>query len=115
MADLSDEQLARVIRLSGAVGGLADIWHVRIGRAAIAADRALNAQQPEPVNAQPDFAELLPRLDNLADWLDSSANLGGGGPDHPPEPASQFDYELCQAASELRLIRAAITAAVFQK
>ena len=97
------------------VGGNDHAAHVRkhglrIGSMLYAALPA-PAPQLEPVNAQPDFAELLPRLDNLADWLDSSANLGGGGPDHPPEPASQFDYELCQAASELRLIRAAIAAA----
>lgn len=45
---------------------------------------------------------LVEALEPVATWMEQSANCSSGGPDHPPEPTSQFDYELLQAASEIR-------------
>jgi hypothetical protein len=47
---------------------------------------------------------------NIADWLSSQVNDYGGGPEEPPQPASEFDYYLAQAVSELRSIASLIAA-----
>jgi hypothetical protein len=47
---------------------------------------------------------------NIADWLSSQVNDYGGGPEEPPQPASEFDYYLAQAASELRSIASLLAA-----
>lgn len=85
-ADLSNEELARAISESGAVGGLADIWHVRIGRAAIAADRALNASKA-------DALPVLPEADGIAEV------------DVTPEPEGGYSCNYGPAWSE-RFVRA---------
>lgn len=52
--------------------------------------------------------ERVERINAVADWLDSSVNMQGGGPEDPPEPASEFDYHLSHAAAELRMVAAAL-------
>jgi hypothetical protein len=54
----------------------------------------------------PDGGEqaVATELVQMAEWLDNNANYIQMDYDHPPEPGSQFDFELVQASGRLREI-----------
>lgn len=54
------------------------------------------------VHTQEVSGEAVGEIEKIAEWLDNSATLAQSGFDSPPEPQSQFDYELIQAAARLR-------------
>lgn len=54
------------------------------------------------VHTQEVSEEAVGEIEKIAEWLDNSATLAQSDFDSPPEPQSQFDYELIQAAARLR-------------
>jgi hypothetical protein len=55
---------------------------------------------------------LVERLRAIAQWLDGNVRIEQPPYDLPPEPISQFDYELGQTAYELKKIADAAEAAL---
>jgi hypothetical protein len=62
----------------------------------------VSAAPKAPQQQQEQSGEAVAELWKMAEWLDNSATLAQSDFDSPPEPQSQFDYELIQAAARLR-------------
>ena len=48
-----------------------------------------------------EIQQALVTLRAVSEWLESSVSYGSSSPDEPPQPQSEFDYRLSQAAAEI--------------